>query len=207
MGGDVAIALLAAGRGVRLGGDSPKPLLSWRGRALVDWALDAALAAADRRVLLVVGFGADEVASRARSGVEVVHNPDWEEGIASSLRAALAALSDDDTVGAVAVGLADQPRVGPDAYRRLAAAFRDGASLAVATYGGERANPVLLARSVWPDARRLHGDEGARVLLRCGPTAEVACDDTGSPLDVDTRDDLAALDSPSAPVAPTAEDV
>ena len=53
------------------------------------------------------------------------------------------------------VGLADQPRVGAEAYRRLVAAHAAGAELAVTTYSGERGNPVLLGRSLWPEARRL----------------------------------------------------
>ena len=93
------------------------------------------------------------------------------------------------------VGLADQPRIGPDAYRRLAAAYDAGATFAVATYGGERGNPVLLGRSLWPAARRLDGDEGAKALMRTHPVLEVPCDGTGHPEDVDTLDDLRAMDS------------
>ncbi len=67
-------------------------------------------------------------------------------------------------------------------------------TLAVATYGGVRANPVLLARSLWVDARKLEGDEGARVLMRTHPVVEVACDGTGHPDDVDTVEDLQAME-------------
>ena len=93
------------------------------------------------------------------------------------------------------IGLADQPRIGADAYRRLAAAYDDGATLAVATYGGVRANPVLLARSLWPAARKLDGDEGARVLMQTHPVVEVVCDGTGDPQDVDTLEDLRAIEA------------
>ncbi|MGZ4754658.1 MAG: nucleotidyltransferase family protein, partial [Acidimicrobiia bacterium] len=89
---------------------------------------------------------------------------------------------------------ADQPRVGADAYRRIAAAYDGGVPLAVATYGGVRANPVLLARSLWAEARTLDGDEGARVLMRTHPVVEVACDGTGYPDDVDTIEDLQAME-------------
>jgi len=93
-------------------------------------------------------------------------------------------------VGAVAVGLADQPLVGADAYRRLADAYQGGATLAVATYRGKRGNPVLLARSLWAEARRLDGDVGARALMDDHDVVEVDCTDTGDPNDVDTLDDL-----------------
>jgi CTP:molybdopterin cytidylyltransferase MocA len=97
-------------------------------------------------------------------------------------------------VDAVVVGLADQPLVGAEAYRRVGDARAAGADLAVATYAGERANPVLVGRRWWPEAMRLRGDEGARVLLRRHPVMEVPCDGTGSPVDVDTPADLDALE-------------
>ncbi len=168
-------------------------MVEWRGRALVHWALDAACASGLVPVLLITGSGAESVAAGAAPGVEVVHNPQWEEGIASSLRAALRALEARADVGAICVGLADQPRVGAQAYRRLEAAYRAGATFAVATYGGQRANPVLLARELWPEAAALTGDVGARALMRSHPVVELACDDTGDPTDVDTFDDLARL--------------
>jgi molybdenum cofactor cytidylyltransferase/nicotine blue oxidoreductase len=95
----------------------------------------------------------------------------------------------------VVVGLGDQPGVGPDAYRRLAGAYASGARLAVATYEGARGNPVLLARNHWDEALGLEGDEGARVLMRRHPVVEVSCDGTGEPTDVDTPQDLAALEA------------
>src|SRR5262245_65561214 len=95
----------------------------------------------------------------------VVRARRWRRGIARSLRAALEALEPWAQVGAVCIGLADQPLVGADAYRRLADAYRGGATLAVATYGGQRQNPVLLASSVWAGARRLGGGVGARAVM------------------------------------------
>ena len=186
---DVAIAVLAAGRGSRVGGDVPKPLLELRGRPLVSWALDAATSSGLRPVVLVVGHHGGAVARVAPEGVVVVRSRRWRRGIARSLRAALEALEPWAQVGAVAVGLADQPLVGPDAYRRLAGAYRDGATLAMATYHGQRRNPVLLARTMWAQARELDGDEGARVLMD-DEAVEVDCTDTGSAADVDTLDDL-----------------
>jgi molybdenum cofactor cytidylyltransferase len=187
---DVAVAVLAAGRGSRLGGDVPKPLVELRGRPLVSWALDVATTSGLRPVVLVVGYHGNAVARVAPEGVVVVRSRRWRRGIARSLRSALEALEPWAQVGAVAVGLADQPLVGPAAYRRLADAYRKGASLAVATYQGQRRNPVLLGRPTWAKARRLDGDEGARVLMDDEGVVEVDCTDTGSAADVDTLDDL-----------------
>jgi molybdenum cofactor cytidylyltransferase len=198
--GDVAVAVLAAGRGSRLGADDAKPLVEWRGRPLLAWALDAATGTHFHPIVVVTGY--ERRAVRAVlgdrfggfAGVDEAHNRHWKDGIASSLVTAIDYLDGFTRVGAVCIGLADQPRVGTEAYRRLAAAYQNGADLAVATYGGQRGNPVLLARSLWPEARALRGDVGARALMERHEVADVACDDTGSPADVDTYSDLQALD-------------
>ncbi len=186
----IAAAVLAAGRGVRFGGDVPKPLLELRGRPLVAYALAAAIGSGCDPVVLVVGD--QRVGAVAGAGVQVVTNPAPEEGIASSLRGALAALEARADVEAVVVGLADQPGVGAEAYRRLAAT---PAPLAYATYAGVRANPVRIGRELWAEASALHGDEGARALFRIHGGVAVPCDGTGSPDDVDTPEDLARLES------------
>jgi len=191
---DVAVAVLAAGRGKRLGGRTPKPLITVRGRPLLGWALDAALATDLRPVVLVVGHRGIAVRRAAPPGVMVVRARKWRRGIAASLGAALEALDHWARVGATCVGLADQPLVGADAYRRLAAAHRDGAQLAVATYDGIRGHPVLLDRSLWREARKLRGDVGARALMDRHPVTEVDCTGTGEPTDVDTLADLARLE-------------
>jgi CTP:molybdopterin cytidylyltransferase MocA len=188
----VAAVVLAAGRGQRFGGDIPKPLLEFGGRPLVARAVDAAVTSGCAPVLVVVG--GDDVAA-AVAEATVVRNDDPDRGISSSLQCALRALADRADVDAAVVGLADQPLVGADAYRRLAAAFAEGARLAVATYGGTRGNPLLLAREFWAEAEQLSGDEGARALFRRHDPREVPCDGTGDPSDVDTPDDLARLET------------
>jgi molybdenum cofactor cytidylyltransferase len=190
---NIAVAVLAAGRGIRFGGNVPKPLLELGGRPLVAHALTAATASGAGLVLCVVSD--DRVAAAVPAGVAVVRNGAPERGIASSLHAVLRALTPRPDIDAVVVGLADQPLVGADAYRRVATAFEQGAQLAVATYGGVRGNPVLIARALWSEALELAGDEGARVLVRRHGAAEVPCDGTGEPTDVDTPEDLAALES------------
>jgi molybdenum cofactor cytidylyltransferase len=203
----VAAAVLAAGRGSRLGGDASKPLLEWRGRPLVSWALDAARASGLGPVVVVVGYRGDEVRHAIRASqsspthvavnsemlaggaVQVVDNPEWEEGIASSLRAVLTALTPMTAVDAVCVGLADQPLVSPDAYRAVAATDGD---LVIPTYDGQPGNPVKLARSLWSEALELRGDVGARALAR-DRAVRIDCTGHGSAADVDTLEDLERL--------------
>jgi molybdenum cofactor cytidylyltransferase len=169
--------------------------VAFRGRPLVSWALESARATDLHPVLLVVGRRGADVIAAAPAGVTAVRARGFRKGIAHSLHAALDALDGYVQVQAVCIGLADQPLVGPDAYRRLAAAHADGATLAVATYDGQRANPVLLGRPLWDAARAFQGDVGARALMTDHDVVEVDCSDTGSPADVDTLDDLRALEA------------
>jgi CTP:molybdopterin cytidylyltransferase MocA len=187
--GRTAAAVLAAGRGVRLGGDVPKPLVALGGRPLVEHAVAAAVSSGLRPVLCVVAD--DRVDAAVPAGADVLRNDEPERGIASTLQVVLRALSPRAGIDAVVVGLGDQPLVGAEAYRRVAAA--EG-PLAVATYGGEHGNPVKIARELWDEALALEGDEGARVLIRRHGAMKVSCEGTGEPTDIDTPEDLAALE-------------
>jgi nicotine blue oxidoreductase len=180
--------LLAAGEGSRFG--QPKAVVELNGQTLAERGADLLRAGGADPVLVVTG--ATEV---RLDGTQTVYNPQWRTGMGSSLRAALQALTSTD-VGAVVVALADQPLVGPKAVARLIAAYRDGASVAVATYDGQPRNPVLLAREHWPEVIALAtGDAGARPFLRAHPdlVTPVECGDTGRPDDIDTPADLARI--------------
>jgi CTP:molybdopterin cytidylyltransferase MocA len=186
----VAGVLLAAGGGRRMGG--PKALLRYDGRLLVERGTDLLRDGGCDPVHVVIGAAADQVLATASLGDAVaVRNEDWETGLASSLRAGLLSIPSD--VDAAVVALADQPGVTPEVIRRLVSAYRDGARLAVATYGGKPRNPTLLTREAWPDVLTLAtGDVGARAYLRAHPDAvtPVPCDDIASPHDLDTPADL-----------------
>ncbi|MPY94534.1 MAG: NTP transferase domain-containing protein [Acidimicrobiia bacterium] len=179
--------LLAAGGGSRFSGSAHKLLAPLRGRPVLAWSLDAVLEAAEGPEIdeVIVVTGAAEVAALLPEGLTAVHNERWAEGQATSLHAAVEAARS-GAHGAIVVGLADQPFVVPEAWRRVAA---DPHPIAVATYGGRRRNPVRLAAEVWPQLRST-GDEGARNLMRLHPdlVGEVPC--PGDPGDIDTVEDL-----------------
>jgi len=155
--------------------------------------------------------GAAEVELRPEHQARTVYNGEWRTGMGSSLRAALRALSELEAgprvgpeIGAVVVALADQPLVGAEAVGRLIAAYRAGADVAVAAYGGKPRNPVLLAREHWPEViATATGDQGARAFLRARSelVTLVECGDTGRPDDIDTPADLEhiAVSRPGSP--------
>ena len=180
--------VLAAGEGKRLG--TPKAMLEIGGRRLVDRAADVLREAGLADVVVVTGARSLDV-----PGARVVDNPDWPDGMGSSLRAGLAALPAESE--AVVVMLVDTPGLGPAVVRRLVAAHDDGAQVVVATYDGEPRNPVLLAREHWAEVDRLAvGDVGARAFLSAYPelVRYVECGDAGDPSDLDTPEDLSRFE-------------
>jgi CTP:molybdopterin cytidylyltransferase MocA len=181
--------VLAAGEASRFG--SAKQLAQLDGRPLLEHALRAITASPVGRVIVVLGAGADDViAGVDLHGAEPRLFDRWQEGQAASLACGLAEL---DRCEAVVVTLGDQPRVSPDAIRRVIAARGEGALAVRATYGGDPGHPVLLEHELFGRMRDVTGDHGARNLLMSVPVREVPCDDLGGGEDVDTPAELDTL--------------
>jgi molybdenum cofactor cytidylyltransferase len=179
--------VLAAGRSARMGGAN-KLLLEVEGRPMVVHAVEAALASRAREVVVVTGHEADLV-SAALGGLDVriVRNPDFADGLSTSLRAGVEATGHD--ADGVIVMLGDMPGIGADALNRLVDAFAagGGGGICVSTSFGKRGNPVVWARRFFPDLLQLKGDVGARHLIgeHDEEVIEVELGDAAA-LDVDT---------------------
>lgn len=180
--------VLAAGAATRFG--SHKQLALLDGVPLLEHSLRAIAAAPVDRLVVVLGAGADEIATRVDlHGAEPIVCPRWEKGQSASLACGLGELADCE---AVVVTLGDQPRVASEAVRRVIAA-RNGAAAIRATYGGKPGHPVLLERELFEPLRDVTGDLGARNLLMSVSVLEVPCEDLGGGEDVDTPAELDAL--------------
>jgi len=130
-------------------------------------------------------------------GAVVVLNDHYADGLSTSLQAGLAALGPEVRAAVVTVG--DQPLLGPEVVDALIAAHATtGAAIVAADYGDYQGTPLLLHRSVWPLARKIGGDQGARALLRAHPDGIVTVPVAPSAgVDVDTWDDYTRLLSPA----------
>src|SRR5215212_5346592 len=189
----VAALILAAGASARMG--RPKKLLDWEGRPLVRAAAEVALAARLAPLLVVIG-GAQARVAEALAGLplRMIANRDYAAGQSTSLRAGIAALGQD--ADAVMVLLGDQPFVTATIVKQLVAEWQaSGAAIVAPTYAGQRGNPVLFARAVFPELLAIQGDQGARAVLAADRARIrlVAFDDPRPLADIDTPEDYERL--------------
>lgn len=184
----IAGLLLAAGRSTRFGTD--KLCAKLNGKAIIRWSVQV-LSPLDV-VYVVVPPGADMVTqSLSRLDVRFVVNLARAEGMASSIRAGIGALSDE--VDAVMIALADQPLASPGVTKLLRDRWLSGGVSAVApTYRDGAGHPVLFGRACFGELAQLKGDVGARTVLRAlGERAAYISIDSDAPQDVDTPEALA----------------
>jgi molybdenum cofactor cytidylyltransferase len=190
----IAGTVLAAGAGSRFGGG--KQLAELEGRPLLEHALAASAAGGLEPRFVVLGANAERIlATVDLHGHEAILCPDWEEGLAASLRAGVRAARSAGA-DAILITLGDQPRVSADAIARVIAARGgpDGTSRAVrGSYGGVPGHPALLEGELFDGLLALRGDEGARGVFKSANTYLVPCDDVAVPIDVDVIGDLAAV--------------
>ena len=176
--------VLAAGESRRMG--FAKLLLQHRGQSLLARAVATASQVCDA-VWVVVGAYPRRYGTEAEAaGAEVVVNPDWREGLSSSLRRGFDALPAE--YDAAFILLADQPFVGNGHLEALLERHRtDGCDLVLSRYQGVAGAPALVHRSLFPQLLTLQGDRGARALTRVASSVgEVPL---RSPQDVDSPED------------------
>ena len=185
----VSALLLAAGESQRMG--RLKQLLPLGGSTLIEVVLENLLRSRLQEVIVVLGFGAEEIRPRVEAkGVRVAVNPRYKEGMASSLRVGLDAL--DPRAEGILVALADQPFIPPEVIDRLIEAFQGTSKgIVVPTFQGRRGHPVIFHRRYMEELRSLSGDQGGRKLLHRNPEdllgVEVDC--PGVITDIDTLED------------------
>jgi molybdenum cofactor cytidylyltransferase len=191
----IAAVVLAAGRSSRMGGPN-KLLAEIAGRPLVRIVAEAVLASKARPVVVVTGHQRERVeAVLAGMPVTFVHNPNYANGLGTSLRAGVAALP--PNIDGAIVCLGDMPQVDAALIDRLSAALDPdkGALVVVPTIKGRRGNPVVWSKRFFPDLTAIEGDVGARHLIGryAEAVVEVPVEGRAAFTDVDTPEALAAV--------------
>ncbi len=190
----IAALVLAAGSSVRLG--RPKQLETWGPTNLLGHVVATTSGFPVDEVWVVLGHEAERVLAETDLGdAGVIENPEWEEGIASSIRVGLDALTRLSRCERVLMVLGDQPGVsGSLVSELLASHVREGRPVTIPKYRYSWGNPVVVDRSLWPRLMSLEGDEGASRLWKAHPewVNEVWFADL-APRDIDTEVDVVEL--------------
>ena len=197
----IGALLLAAGQSRRMGGPN-KLLEEIDGTPMVARVAQRLLASRARPIIAVLGNKADEIdAALGKLPIERVRNPDFAEGLSTSLKRGVAALP--EGLDGALVCLGDMPLVTGRHIDRLIAAFNplEGRAIIVPTRRGKRGNPVLWARRFFAEMAKIAGDVGARHLIgeHAELVAEVEMDDDAILVDIDTPEALEALRAKGQP--------
>ncbi|NNE24659.1 MAG: nucleotidyltransferase family protein [Rhizobiales bacterium] len=191
----VAAIVLAAGLSSRMAKGN-KLLADLGGKPVLRHTLDNVLASQADPVVVVTGHQAGDVEKLIQGlPVKPCYNPQFAEGMATSLAAGIAGLPLD--VAAALIFLGDMPLIGGDVIDQIIDGFDPGKgkTIVVPVHGGRRGHPVLWGRAHFADLVALKGDQGARQLLS-GHAGEIAECDAGSDAifaDADTPEALARL--------------
>ena len=172
-----------------------KQLLALGENTLLGQVLENVRTSQVREIVLVLGHEAEKIKERiATENLIVVINGCYQQGMGTSLRAGLAALS--PSVDAALIVLADQPFIRPKTFDLLIAQYmRSSGQILIPTYRGFRGNPVLLDRSVFSEFMALTGDIGCRAIFgnHLEGIVKEPVQDIGILLDLDCKDDFALM--------------
>jgi molybdenum cofactor cytidylyltransferase len=185
----IAAIVLSGGKSERMG--RPKALLRFRGATFLEHILLAIEKASIDRTVIVVGHHRLEIEA-ALPGMSFAFNPDYEQGMSTSIQTGIRALP--ENVSAAVLFLVDHPIVASATIDALIAHVKPGV-IVVPVHAGRRGHPVVFTGDVLEEILRLGPEEGANVVVRKDPrrVIEVAVDDPGVLLDIDTAQQFAAL--------------
>ena len=201
---EVAAVVLAAGMSRRMG--TPKQLLRIGEETILAKTLENIRVSNAGEIILVLGHAADEIEKTvATQDLKIVINPDYQQGMGTSLRSGLAAVSAE----AALIVLADQPWVRAETLNRLIECHQERKpQIMIPTYKGFRGNPVLLDRSVFAEVQALNGDVGCRAIFgdHTEGILKLPVDDPGILLDIDSRNDFETMSAAAKRASSTANE-
>jgi molybdenum cofactor cytidylyltransferase len=191
---NTGVVLLAAGESFRLG--SPKQLLVYSGGTLLQHSIEVAQSSHTGSVIVVLGANADAIKHELKNTtVNIVVNPEWKEGMASTIRCGLQTLVElNPQVDAVVLMVTDQPFVTTELLNNLMDLhIKEQHSIAASKYGTTFGTPVLFAKRFFPELLELTGDVGAKSLVRKYMNQAAFVDFAKGDIDIDTLEDYTKL--------------
>jgi CTP:molybdopterin cytidylyltransferase MocA len=186
----IAAIVLTAGKSERMGG-RPKALLKFKGRTFLEHVLDAIRRAGITNTTVVVGHHRDEITS-ALSLSSFVFNPDYEQGMSTSVQAGVRALP--SGMSGAGVFLVDQPLIDPETITQLSSRLSPG-RIILPYYDGHRGHPAFFASELFEEILRLRPDQGLNAVVRSipGRVDEVPVANAGVLRDIDTPEEFENL--------------
>lgn len=189
---NIGAIILAAGASSRLG--TPKQLLPYAGKTLLQYTVRVALDSIARPVIVVLGSEAEKIKDNI-DGAQVIVNTDWEEGMASSIRYGIKALekADPSAEGAIIL-VCDQPYITSALLNELVTEHRKtGHPVVASSYDNTLGVPALFHKSIFAVLLQLKGDAGAKSIIQqhTGEVGMVTFSKGG--VDIDTEEDLEEL--------------
>lgn len=187
---ETALLILAAGASRRLG--RPKQQLLFHNQTLLNRIIGTAIALNAGPVVVVVGEDADRQLSE---NIIVVPNPEWTEGMASSIRIGIKTLQTDfPSVETVIIMVCDQPYVSTDLLQEMIDHYKENRKPVIAcTYADTIGTPVLFHKEIFPELMVLRGDKGARVLINKESHRLGLVNFPQGNIDIDTEEDYERL--------------
>lgn len=185
----IAAIVLSGGRSERMG--SPKALLQYRGQSFLATILAAIVSARMEPVIVVAGHHYD-VILQAFPNVQVAFNPNYEQGMNTSVQAGIRALP--AGVDGAAIFLVDHPMIDRQTIDVLVARFAPGCII-IPVHGGRRGHPVIFAADLFDEILELSPDQGLNTVVRRQPerVVEVFVENAGVLRDIDTPEEFARL--------------
>jgi molybdenum cofactor cytidylyltransferase len=191
---NTAIIILAAGGSSRFG--KTKQLVHFRGKTLLQHAIEQATEAGAETIVVVTGANADEISKQAKSEkTEIVFNKDWEQGMASGIVAGLKkAITLNNKIEKAIIAVCDQPFISSSLFQQLYQKQNESAKQIVASaYADTIGTPALFTQKYFDALMSLKGDEGAKKLLKRHSEDVATVDFPNGDIDIDTKEDYEKL--------------
>ena len=191
---EVGLIILAAGKANRMG--KPKQLLAYQGNSLISHVVKIGLNSVCKSVVVVLGAYIEKIKAEIdKLPVQIVENPHWQTGMASSIRAGIAAIKQSNSnLDAVIIALADQPLISEAVFNRLIQSYQEKENIIIASsYDDIVGVPALFNRALFAELMQLEGDRGAKALMRKYQDEVLAIDIPEAAIDIDTPDDYEKL--------------
>lgn len=173
----------------------PKQLLPFEGKTFLQCTIDAALGSQATNKVVVLGADKDEIKKTFRADtIPVIHNPDWEKGMASTMQKGLNYLTKYKTPDQVIILLCDQPFVHSGILDALIETQKTtGKGIVACKYSETLGVPVLFTKKYFPEMLALKGSDGAKKLIYAHLDDVAEVDFPKGAVDIDTYEDYEQL--------------